>query len=89
MDLKEHSIRQYLSNIDFKNDDWKISKISEDMRNFLGEVPSIDVIYKKDVMINEVTGKAKEFVDVDKIKVVFTGMDNKFHVIELSVNENI
>lgn len=89
MDLKEHSIRQYMSNIDFKNDDWKVSRILEDMRKFLGEEPSIEVVYKKDVMINEVTGAAKEFVDVNKIQIVFTGTDNRFHKLEFIVGENI
>lgn len=89
MDLKEHSIRQYISNIDFKNDDWKVSKIQEDMRRLLGEEPGIDIVYKKDVMINEVTGVAKEFVDVDKIQIVFTGTDDKFKKIEFIVGEKI
>jgi threonine aldolase len=89
MDLKEHSIRQYISNIDFKNDDWKVSKIQEDMRKLLGEEPGIDIVYKKDVMINEVTGDAKEFVDVDKIQIVFTGTDDKFKKIEFIVGEKI
>lgn len=89
MDLKEHSIRQYMSSIDFKNDDWKTSKMLEDMRKFLGEEPSIEVVYKKDVMITEVTGIAKEFVDVDKIQIVFTGTDNKFHRIEFIIGEKI
>jgi len=89
MDLKEHSIRQYISNIDFKNDDWKVSKIQEDMRRLLGEEPGIDIIYKKDVMINEVTGDAKEFVDVDKIQIIFTGTDDKFKKIEFIVGEKI
>ena len=89
MDLKEHSIRQYISNIDFKNDDWKVSKIQEDMRKLLGEEPGIDIVYKKDVMINEVTGDAKEFVDVDKIQIIFTGTDDKFKKIEFIVGEKI
>lgn len=89
MDLKEHSIRQYMSSIDFKNDDWKTSKMLEDMRKFLGEEPSIEVVYKKDVMITEVTGIAKEFVDVDKIQIVFTGTDNKFQRIEFIIGEKI
>ena len=59
------------------------------MRKFLCEEPSIDVVYKKDVMINEVTGMAKEFVDVDKIQIVFTGTDNRFHKIEFVVGEKI
>jgi hypothetical protein len=48
-----------------------------------------DVVYKKDVMINEVTGMAKEFVDVDKIQIVFTGTDNRFHKLEFIVGEKI
>ena len=63
--MKEIAIREYVSNIDFKNDDWKLPKIKEDMRKFLGEEPGIDDLYKKDVMLNEVSGEAKEFVDVD------------------------
>jgi len=57
--LKEFSIREYISKIDFNNDDWKLSKLKEDMRRFLGEEPGIDVIYKKDVMVNEFSGELK------------------------------
>ena len=89
MDLKEHSIRQYMSNIDFKNDDWKISKILEDMRRFLGEEPGIEVVYKKDVMVNEVSGESKEFVDVDRIQIIFTDTDDKFKKIEFILGEKI
>ena len=54
--MKEIAIREYISKIDFKNDDWSINKIKEDMRRFLGEEPGLDIIYKKDIMLNEVTG---------------------------------
>ena len=87
--LKEMSIREYVSQIDFKNDDWKISKIKEDMRRFLGEEPGIEVVYKKDVMLNEVSGEAKEFVDVDRIQIIFTDMDDKFKKIEFILGEKI
>jgi hypothetical protein len=87
--LKEMSIREYVSQIDFKNDDWKLSKIKEDMRRFLGEEPGIEVIYKKDVMLNEVSGEAKEFVDVDRIQIIFTDMDEKFKKIEFILGEKI
>ena len=76
--IKEITIREYISNIDFKNDDWKISTIKEDMRKFLGEEPAVDILYKKDVMVNEFTGEAKEFLDVDKIQIIFTDLDDKF-----------
>jgi hypothetical protein len=87
--MKEIAIREYISNIDFKNDDWKTSKIEEDMRKFLGEVPGLNVIYKKDVMVNEVSGESKEFVDVDKIQIIFTDTDDKFKKIEFIVGQKL
>lgn len=85
--MKEMAIREYISHIDFKNDDWKLSKIKEDMRRFLGEEPGIDVLYKKDVMINEFTGVAQEIKDIDKIQIIFFDTDEKFKKIEFIVNE--
>jgi hypothetical protein len=87
--MKEMAIRDYISKIDFKNDDWKLSELKENMRKFLGEEPGIDVIYKKDVMVNEVSGESKEFVDVDKIQIIFTDTDDKFKKLEFLVNEKI
>jgi len=87
--LKEMSIREYVSKIDFKSDDWKLSQIKEDMRRFLGEEPGIDILYKKDVMINEVTGKAQEFKDIDRIQIIFTDTDDRFKKIELIIDDKI
>lgn len=85
MTLKESAIREYISNIDFKRDDWKLSDIKRDMRKFLGEEPGIDIIYKKDVLINEATMKAEEFVDIDKIEIVYYDTDDKFKKLEFKV----
>lgn len=85
--LKEMSIREYITQIDFKSDNWSLTKIKEDMRRFLGEEPGIDIIYKKDVMLNEFTGEAKEFKDVDKICIVFTDLDDRFKKLEFNLNE--
>jgi len=82
MDLKEHSITEYIKNIDFKNGNWSLQKIKEDMRKFLGEEPAIDVVYKKDVMINEDTNTATEVRNIDKINIIFTNLDNKFKKLE-------
>jgi hypothetical protein len=87
--LKEMSIREYVSRIDFKSDDWKLSQIKEDMRRFLGEEPGIDILYKKDVMINEVTGKAQEFKDIDRIQIIFTDTDDRFKKIEFIIDDKI
>ena len=87
--MKEMSIRDYISKIDFKNDDWKLSQIKEDMRRFLGEEPGIDVIYKKDVMVNEFTGESKEFKDIDRVFIIFTDTDDRFKKIEFILGERI
>ena len=87
--MKEHSIREYISKIDFKSEDWKLSKIKEDLRRFLGEEPGIDILYKKDVMINEFTGEAREFKDIDKVCIVFTDTDDRFKKLEFIVGQNV
>lgn len=84
--IKEFAIREYISKIDFKNDDWKLPQIKEDLKKFLGEEPGIDVIYKKDVMVNEFSGESKEFMDIDKIEVIFTDTDDKFKKLEFLLN---
>ena len=53
------------------------------MRRFLGEEPAIDVVYKKDVMVNEFTGEAKEIKEVERINVIFTDLDNQYKKIEI------
>ncbi len=87
--MKEIAIRDYISKINFKNDDWKVSKIEEDMKRFLGEIPGISISYKKDVMVNEFTGEAKEFKDIDKISIVFTDLDDRFKKIEFIIDDKI
>jgi hypothetical protein len=87
--LKEISIRDYISRINFKTDDWKLSQIKEDMRKFLGEEPGIDIVYKKDVMVNEFTGEAKEFKQIDKVQIIFTDLDNRFKKLEFIIDEKI
>ena len=87
--MKEIAIKEYIANIKFKSDDWKLSKIKEDMRRFLGEEPGIDILYKKDVMINETTGEAVEFKDIDKVEIIFTDTDDKFKKLEFIIGDKI
>ena len=83
--MKEMSIREYISKINFKNDDWKLSNIKEDMRKFLGEEPGIDIIYAKDVMINEMTGSAYEIKKIQKVEIVFFDTDERFKKLEFLI----
>jgi hypothetical protein len=87
MTLKESAIRDYISKIDFKSEEWGLSTIKQDMKRFLGEEPGIDITYKKDVMINETTGKPQEFLDIDRIKIVFYDLDEKFKKIEFLIGK--
>ncbi len=84
--MKEIAIRNYIMQIDFKRDDWKVPTIKENLRKFLGEEPGIDITYKKDVMINELKGVAEEFKSVHKIGIVFRDLDDKYKKIEFIID---
>jgi hypothetical protein len=83
--LKVSAIKEYLSRIDFKNDDWSVNKISTDMKVFLGETPAVDVLYKKDVMVTEVTGESKEIKTLNKVSIIFTDTDDKIKKLEILI----
>lgn len=87
--MKEIAIKDYIARINFKSEDWKLSQIKEDMRRFLGEEPGIDIIYKKDVMINETTGEAVEFKDIDRVEIIFTDTDDRFKKLEFVIGDKI
>jgi len=77
MSIKESIIQNYISSINWKRDDWKISEIKEDLKKSLGEAPSVVVNWKKDVMINEVSGSAEEIKVPEYVQIVFTDLDDK------------
>lgn len=83
--LKETSIRQYISQIDWKTN-WNYQVIEEEMRRFLGERPSLDIRWKKDVMVNEFTGESKEISKIEKICVIFTDTDDKIKKLEFIID---
>lgn len=84
--IKENLIREYILNTDWKSD-WKLSHIKEDLRKFLGEEPGIDIIYKKDVMLNEATQLPEEVHELEKVLIVFTDTDDKFKKLEFSLGK--
>lgn len=84
--MKEELIRRYILSIDFNKDDWKMSSIREEMRSFLGEIPSIDIQYEKDSMLNEESGESEVIEKVKKVSIVFTETDDKFKKIEFLVD---
>ena len=84
--LKESAIREYLHKVDWRRDNWSYVQIEEDMKKFLGERPSLEVKYEKDVMVNEVTGESREFSKIQSIGVIFTDTDDKIKKIEILVD---
>jgi hypothetical protein len=86
MSIKEGLIKEYLMRVDFKNDDWSMHTITSDMQKFLGETPAFDVFYKKDVMVNEVSGRSQEIKKVSKVSVIFTDDNNKIRKIEFLIS---
>lgn len=84
--LKENAIKSYIAKVDFNSEDWKLPKIKEDLRRFLGEEPGIDIIYQKDVMINELLGETKEISRVGKVQIVFTDLDDRLKKLEFLID---
>lgn len=83
--MKADLIRKYMAGVDFKGGEWSIHTMAQEMQRFLGEVPSVDVGYRKDVMVTELTGIAKEIKVLDKVTVVFTDTDDKIKKIDFKV----
>jgi hypothetical protein len=57
------------------------------MKKFLGERPSLDVKYEKDVLLNETTGTVKEIKKIKSISVIFTDDDDKIKKIDVLIDE--
>lgn len=77
MNIKEKIVKDYISSINFKLDDWKYQEIEENLRQLLGERPTLDIKYQKDVMINEDSGEAIEYNRLNSVSVFFMDDDDK------------
>jgi hypothetical protein len=80
--LKEDAIRKYIAGVNWKGD-WSHAKIEEDMRRFLGERPTLDVKWEKDVMVNEMSGETSEIDKITKISIIFTDTDDRLKKLEI------
>lgn len=87
MTIKEQMIRDYIQKIDFHSGDWSVPAMKETMKAFLGEEPAIEVKYKKDVAVNETTGRSYEFLDAEKLAIVFYDTTNTFKKLEFIIND--
>lgn len=83
--MKETAIREYISNIDFSGD-WSYEVIEKEISKFIGERPSLDIKYKKDVLLMEGSKKAIEVVKLEKVSVIYTDLDEQIKKIEILIN---
>lgn len=83
MTIKEQTIKDYISDINFKSENWSIDDMKRDMRKFLGEEPAIDVTYEKVAKMNEDHTKSYESLDIKDISIIFYDTDEKFKKIKI------
>ena len=83
--IKSNYIKEYLSGIDFKGTDWTVEGVKNELKKILGEYPAVEVGYKKDVGMNETTGKAFEIHGAEKFTVIFTNDNSEFEKIEIII----
>jgi hypothetical protein len=84
-------VRNFLSHINFNDpkSDWTYNEILEGLRASLGdEMPGLDIVYKRESFLNEISGDIKTTTPVDKIVVIFTGIDDKLVKYEHETNNN-
>ncbi len=68
--MKEDMVKNYILNLDlsnFKTNNLTIKEIKEGLKNILGDIPGVEINYKKDIMIKEENGVKKRILD-DNIK---------------------
>ena len=85
MSIKEQLIRDLISNYDFADKNWSLSAIESKLHKFLGEIPAINVVYKKDVILYEGSKEPKESLEIEKIEIIFFDLDDKFKKLEFSI----
>jgi hypothetical protein len=83
--MRESAIRNYLSNIDF-NKDWSYEIIEQEIQTIVGERPSMDVKYRKDVMLLEGSNRSKEITKLEEVSIVYTDLDNKIKRIKILID---
>ena len=83
--MKENAVKEFLSKVDW-NKNWSYHVLETEMQKFLGERPSLDIKYQKDVMINENTQETVEFQKLVSVGVIFTDDKNQIKKIEFLVD---
>jgi hydrogenase maturation factor HypE len=84
--MKEDSIRKFILDYDFSNENWSVNEIKANLKRLLGEEPAIKINYNKDVAVNEISGEAKEITKLASISIVFTDLDDNMKKLEFQLD---
>ena len=82
--ITESNINNFMSGIDFKGN-WTVNEIKQGIQKFTGELPGVQINYKKDISINEIKGEVTEVKKVDNIEIVFTDLDNRIKRLSFNI----
>jgi hypothetical protein len=83
--MKETLLHDYFGKINLRDRGLNLNRIEEDLVKLLGERPSVNPTWVKDVMLSEDRKNAREIKRLDSISVVFTDLDEKIKKIEFRV----
>jgi hypothetical protein len=83
--MKETLLHDYFGKINLRDPGLNLNRIEEDLVKLLGERPSVNPTWVKDVMLSEDRKNAREIKRLDSISVVFTDLDEKIKKIEFRV----
>jgi len=83
--MKEAAIREFLSKVDWSKN-WSYQVLENEMKSFLGERPTLDIKYQKDVSINENTQETIEIQKLVSVSVIFTDDKDKIKKLEFLID---
>lgn len=78
--MKEQMVQNYIMQIDFTGD-FSVTKMKQDLRGILHEIPAIDIKYKKEkVLTEDIKGNKIENID-EKVKSVIIAFSDGYDVL--------
>ena len=78
--IKDQTIREYLNNIDFK-EDFSVKQIKRDLHKLLGETPAIELEFKKEEFFSEKLGEKPRVIEsVKSILISFSDGDEQMGI---------
>lgn len=75
--LREGIIKEYLSTVNFNENNWSYHTIESDLQKLIGERPSLRINRERDVMLTENMDESKEIEVIKSVDVIYTDDNDK------------